>query len=448
MEWVIYKHTNKVNGKVYIGQTCQKPEYRWGQFGQKYSKDNLKFFHAIQKYGWFNFEHEIIEKNIKSQELADEREIFWISYYDSYYNGYNMTKGGRDGEYLGEPIYQIDINLLKIIKEFNSTQDAARALKKEHGSSISACCLGHQISAFGFYWCKKSNYYIGWEPRNNKSNKPIFQIDKNTLKVIKEYPSISTASRQFNNTKSIAACCRKDQSEAVGYYWCYADEFDDDWKPKKNFHLKQVVKLNKNLQVVDNYISIADAARINNIVATTILMCCKRKYITAGGFYWCYADDYTKDWQPIEKKETHTCGKIVCQIDKKTLICVNKFKSVNDASKKLSLSKDSIGRCCRREIIQTGGYYWCYEKDLDSFQPVVMLDPRLKYTDEVRKKMGEKKKIPVVRYDNNGEIIKYAGVIDASTATGIDPSSIIRCCKGVVKTAGGYHWQYLDNKKD
>ena len=49
MEWIIYKHTNKVNGKVYIGQTKQTPTQRWRN-GNGY-KNNVYFYHSIQKYG-------------------------------------------------------------------------------------------------------------------------------------------------------------------------------------------------------------------------------------------------------------------------------------------------------------------------------------------------------------------------------------------------------------
>jgi len=90
----IYKITNKTNNKVYIGQTISKLKVRW----QKHCLDARKhisdthFARAIRKYGEDNFVIEEIEKvNI---EQLDEAEIKWISYYDSYKNGYNSTLGG------------------------------------------------------------------------------------------------------------------------------------------------------------------------------------------------------------------------------------------------------------------------------------------------------------------------------------------------------------------
>ena len=115
MPYLIYKHTNKVNGKSYIGQTSQKATRRWRNgFGYK---ESPIFYAAIQKYGFDNFEHEIIEENIATKELANEREQYWISYYHTWIydpncHGYNSTKGGtcNNATALQRPVYQLDVN--------------------------------------------------------------------------------------------------------------------------------------------------------------------------------------------------------------------------------------------------------------------------------------------------------------------------------------------------
>ena len=90
MKGIIYKITNKVNGKSYIGQTRYTIEFRWKQHQHK--KDNTYFHNAIHKYGIENFSIEILEKcNI---EDLNSREIFYIAKYDTFKNGYNLTIGG------------------------------------------------------------------------------------------------------------------------------------------------------------------------------------------------------------------------------------------------------------------------------------------------------------------------------------------------------------------
>ena len=90
--YCVYIHRNKNNGKVYIGQTCQNPLRRWGQNGCNYARQE-KFYHAIQKYGWDNFEHIILYTNLTKIQ-ADSFEKALIKKYDAIKNGYNLQEGG------------------------------------------------------------------------------------------------------------------------------------------------------------------------------------------------------------------------------------------------------------------------------------------------------------------------------------------------------------------
>lgn len=87
----IYKIENLINHKIYIGQT-NNPKRRFQEHRVKgYEADTHKvLYYAFNKYGLDNFNFEIIEET----ENADEREKYWIKYYDSFENGYNMTEGG------------------------------------------------------------------------------------------------------------------------------------------------------------------------------------------------------------------------------------------------------------------------------------------------------------------------------------------------------------------
>lgn len=93
----IYKITNKINQKIYIGQS-KNIEYRWKQhiyeMNENY-KSHYSIHKALKKYGIENFTFEIIEIT-KEEELFD-REKYWIQYYNSYNKGYNETVGGDSG---------------------------------------------------------------------------------------------------------------------------------------------------------------------------------------------------------------------------------------------------------------------------------------------------------------------------------------------------------------
>ena len=92
----IYKITNLINQKVYIGLTRRNPELRWREHINitYYSKGNRHHLHnAILKYGLENFDFKILEE--VPEEKINDREKFWINYFDSYTNGYNETLGGE-----------------------------------------------------------------------------------------------------------------------------------------------------------------------------------------------------------------------------------------------------------------------------------------------------------------------------------------------------------------
>ena len=97
----IYKITNKINNKSYIGKSVNI-EKRW-----KYHLDNFNckkeydkaLYRAFRKYGESNFSFEVLEEldELQYDALSDEREQYWIQFYNSFAEGYNETPGGDGG---------------------------------------------------------------------------------------------------------------------------------------------------------------------------------------------------------------------------------------------------------------------------------------------------------------------------------------------------------------
>ncbi len=92
--YCVYMHNNKINNKKYIGQTCNI-EKRWEYNGCHY-KNSFKFYSALIKYGWNNFDHVILKENLFLEE-ANFWESYYINYYNSIENGYNIKTGGSCG---------------------------------------------------------------------------------------------------------------------------------------------------------------------------------------------------------------------------------------------------------------------------------------------------------------------------------------------------------------
>lgn len=100
MNGYIYKITNNINNKIYIGKTLHSIEKRFKEHCKEAFKDRngkRPLYNAMRKYGTENFHIDLIEE--ASINTLSAREIYWIDYYNSYHNGYNATKGG-DGKQL------------------------------------------------------------------------------------------------------------------------------------------------------------------------------------------------------------------------------------------------------------------------------------------------------------------------------------------------------------
>ena len=120
----IYGFYDLTSGKFeYIGQTIN-PKIRYSNHIRcAYDKDDKAYdyplYRRIRKYGLDNFRFVIIEENIKSKDI-DDREIYWIAYYDTYWHGCNQTVGGKSMVYYNFPI-EVYEELYRLLKYTNLT---------------------------------------------------------------------------------------------------------------------------------------------------------------------------------------------------------------------------------------------------------------------------------------------------------------------------------------
>lgn len=133
--WLIYKHTNLVNGKVYVGQTCFTMEQRWkSHLACAIKGSNLPFHKALKKYGKDQWSHEILECNITDQETANVRERFWIQSFSTLLteNGYNCW-GGHECFEASETTRQKMSFVQSLIQNDPSVREKAARTRKQNG---------------------------------------------------------------------------------------------------------------------------------------------------------------------------------------------------------------------------------------------------------------------------------------------------------------------------
>ena len=210
----IYKITNDINDKVYVGKTCNTPAERFHKHcldSKRKTMEKRPLYVAMNKYGVEHFKVETIGEY--PEEELENMEIYWIGYYNGYTDGYNATKGG-DGKILYN--HQEILDRLKecpypviIANEFGCCPEIVRDIAKINNIEI-------------------KNYWV------EQSKRQVAMIDKKTNKIIRQFESTQEAAKWCieNNAATgkvdgthIAAVCRgnSNRKTAYGYKWEYVE---------------------------------------------------------------------------------------------------------------------------------------------------------------------------------------------------------------------------------
>lgn len=280
----IYKATSKTTGKVYIGQSSQTLQERISQHNSAAYKHqyNYHFHNAIRKYGKDDFIYEIIEDNISDIETLNERECFWISYYDSYNNGYNSTRGG------GGKLTRDDELILRLFQDGKTTKEICE-ITGYNRSTIYKSYKALQITEEN-----KSRKNEGVKQRCSR------KVEQYSLsgEYIKTWNSSTECGNYFGNQGLISALCRQEPNtlSAYGYLFKYEDDIKDisDWvkrfNEKKNGGRakKAIGKYDTDLNLICVYESAAEAAKAMNKKDKSNICAAARKGVKAYGYYWKY----------------------------------------------------------------------------------------------------------------------------------------------------------------
>lgn len=340
----IYKIINKINNKIYIGQTTRNLQKRITEHKSEFNlqtHNNKYLLNAFNKYGWDNFEFSIIDTAKNLIEL-NNKEVFYIDQYKSNDKniGYNIEMGGNNAlasEETREKMSKTHLGIKqspewvdrKIAKA--GTEEAkkyGRIKTKEERKYLSdnspKFWEGKTRDEETKTKISKTKLERGWSDKQKLICKKVYKIDKRNNEIIET----------FDTTALAALCAKVDQSTMSR--WCMKDKIVNEFIWSYNLNHKNILNLNKN-----NNIETANGD--SKIIANLSII---RKV------------KQSAEWV---QKRIDKIAKPVIKLDLENNI-IEKYPSLADAGRK---NKDGLGyqQILRECLGYSKGNTWCYEED-------------------------------------------------------------------------------------
>ena len=339
---VIYKITNKTNGKIYIGQTRVTEPQRWQQHvwyaNNCPNNDSILLCYAIRKYGKENFQREIIEECDNSQ--LNEREIYWINHYNSTDKnvGYNITLGGDAGNKYS------DEDIEKAFVQEGSIIGASRILGMDRGA------LGRRLRTLGYLTSREV---------------PIEQYSLQG-KLLNIYNNAVIASKETGILMSHIVSSRA--ITAGGYLWrrINSSKTIEDLMNKLSRRipaLQGIEQYNTNGELITIFDSAEQASKETGINISSIKAAGEGRQASAGGYLW------RRVYKGLDYEtmlNNYLLSSSCCQIEEidgnGNIIQI--FDSATKAEKQLGWSYNSIKKVCDGKAKHTHNRYFRYSNSL------------------------------------------------------------------------------------
>lgn len=401
----IYKITNTVNEKCYIGQSIDIKK-RWAKHKREAFAASCKHYHYplyqdIREYGIENFEFEVLEEC--DAVKLNNRESYYIKQYDSLNNGYNQTEGGGGQLHYNELTEDVVLTIIQELKTSclknpeigkklgvseNLVQDINlgnlyRKNNEQYPLRKPQDCAKTEIDET-LYFCKRCGEPIV-NPRANLCRKCVHETQQTVnrpeplvlAKMIKEVGFERTGKYFGVSGNSIIKWCKAygipyHKNKLVLWY----DEQMDFIKPIQSHHKtiggsKPVYQIEPiSNKIIATFESTNVAARVfGRQKGTSISEVCNGHRDLAYGFKWCYVEDYEKfliSEELIVKKDKIETKRPVYQLDPITNKIITFFESIKAASEPLGgdhSARVNISKACRGQRKTAYGSKWCYVED-------------------------------------------------------------------------------------
>ena len=333
----IYKITNLVNGKVYIGQSTliekRFTRHKNTAINPTYKEYDYPLYKAMRKYGINNFVFEIIEEC--SVDELNEREIFYIKQYDSYKHGYNQDEGGSHAAHC--KLSESDVDA--IIYRLKTTKDNTHIIAKDFGVGFTTI---RDINVGERHYRESEKYPIRpriYTPARKKDKFGNQVAQTKFVSDIRDNEKLYFCPICGNNVSHSGNLCRQ----------CYINNCKKVNRPDA-LSLAKIIK----------EFGFEETGRQFGVSGSAIKKWCKDYNIShrlKDLIKWYNEQTGTVDI--VTKRKP--LKKPVKQIDPKTGDVINIFESAVSAARSLGYKLGNhISEVCRGEIKAAYGFYWEY----------------------------------------------------------------------------------------
>lgn len=286
----IYKITNLINNKVYIGETVRPVETRWKEHKSRAKSKkgshgyDYHLYSSMRKYGIENFIIEELEFCLDEERY--ERETYYIELFESFdrEKGYNSTIGGKGALlYKTEDflkLWERGLLICEIAQEMKCSKGVAR--ERLYGAGVSRTDI---VKRVGMNVAKRCAY-------------PVLQFDYEG-NFIQEWESAAECGRNGFEQSAVSNVCLQKQKSAYGYLWKYkSDERDiQEWvfifqtKRDAGRPKKKIQQISLTGDIINTFSSASEAAKALGKTDKSNICAAARKNKKAYGYYWRYINE-------------------------------------------------------------------------------------------------------------------------------------------------------------
>lgn len=358
--YTVYCHTNKTNGKKYVGITKQTLNQRWRQ-GKGYGKTS-PIYKAIKHYGWDGFDHDVLEDGLTYEEACEAEKRYIRELNCLVPNGYNLEYGGNAkkecNEITRKKISDSHKGKSQIISEEERKRRSERMkrLCPMHDPVLKKKCMerrkqsGYKVSEeMKAVLSKKAKERLNtpeWKERlriqNTGERNPVYG------KAVSEQHKLAIRNAKLGKKMTEQACLNMSRNHA-------------DNSGGNNYNSRPVNQLTLDGNFVAQYDSISTAKKAIGVGDVSAVLQGKTK--TAGGFRWEYANVQMENfddgnWRKNIRPKGERNIKIV-QFDLNGNK-VAEYTRLQDAAEAMEVGKSSISRCCLGKTETIKGFVFQY----------------------------------------------------------------------------------------